>query len=43
MYWALNCPQSVHEIDRLHIKTGIMLDDGTIAVVARGRVKGMVE
>ena len=43
MYWALNCPHSEHEMDRLHIKTGIMLDDGTIAIVARGRLKGMVE
>ena len=43
MYWALNDPQTVHEIDRLHIKTGIALDDGKIAIVARGRLKGMVE
>ena len=42
MYWALNCPHSEHEMDRLHIKTGIMLDDGTIAIVARGRLRGMV-
>ena len=38
MYYALNLPQTAHNIDRLHIKAGIALDDGTIAVVARGRV-----
>ena len=43
MYWALNLTQGAHNIDRLHIKTSITLDDGTIAVVARGRLKGMVE
>lgn len=43
MYYALNLPQTAHNIDRLHIKAGIALDDGTIAVVARGRLKGMPE
>ena len=35
--------QTEHKIDRLHIKTGMMLDDGTIAIVGRGRKEGMVE
>ena len=43
MYYALNLPQTAHNIDRLHIKACITLDDGTIAVVARGRLKGMPE
>ena len=43
MYWALNLRQTVHNTDRLHIKAAITLEDGTIAVVARGRIKGMAE
>jgi len=42
MYWALNWPAVEHEMNRLHVKAGITLDDGTIAVVARGRTKGML-
>ena len=44
MYYALNLPQTALNIhERLHIKAAITLDDGTIAVVARGRLKGMAE
>ena len=43
MYYALNLPEKTHKIERLHVKACITLEDGTIAVVARGRLKGMVE
>ena len=42
MYWALNWPAAEHEMSRLHLKAGITLKDGTIAVVARGRTKNML-
>lgn len=41
-YWAMEMPQSTHEVDRLHIKSGICMDDKSISIVARGRPKGMV-
>ena len=43
MYYALNLPQTVHNMDRLHVKACITLEDGRIAVVGRARLKGMVE
>lgn len=43
MYWALNWHATEHEMNRLHVKAGITLEDGTIAVFARGRTKGMVQ
>ena len=42
-YWAMELQQATHTIDRLHIKSGIAMDDGTISVVGRGRIAGMVE
>lgn len=42
-YWALELQQSTHTIDRLHIKSGIAMDDGSINIVGRGRIQGMVE
>ena len=43
MSWALDLPQTLHKIDRLHIKTGICMDDGRIAVIARGRPEGLAQ
>ena len=43
MYWALNWLATEHEMNRLHVKAGITLEDDTIAVFARGRTKGMVQ
>lgn len=42
-YWALELPAGTHEIDRLHIKSGVVMDDKSIQIVGRGRLKGMVE
>ena len=43
MPWALQWEQSVHKIDRLHLKTALVLQNKNIAVVARGRTEGMIE
>ena len=45
-YWALGnegLQRTTHEIDRLHIKCGVTMDDGTIQIVGRGRTAGMTE
>jgi hypothetical protein len=41
MTWALNKPSTEHKIDRFHIKCATVMEDGSIAVVARGRTEGM--
>lgn len=43
MHWAYESPASEHKIERLHLKAAIALSDGTIAVLGRGRLDGMVE
>ena len=42
-YWAMELEQGTHTIDRLHLKSAIVMDDHTISVVGRGRIQGMVE
>ena len=46
-YWAFKrggLPYSAYEIDRLNLKAGVaMMDDHTIHIVGRGRLKGVVE
>ena len=41
MEWALVKKSEDHKIDRFHIKCATVMDDGSIAVVARGRTVGM--
>lgn len=41
MDWALILEQNVHKIDRMHLKTGAVQDDKTIAIMGRGRTEGM--
>ena len=43
MHWALELQQSVHEIDRLHLKTGLVTQNKEIAIAARGRLKNMTQ
>lgn len=43
MTWAMELKQEEHKVDRLHIKGGIALENGDIAIVARGRKEGQVE
>jgi len=43
MYWALNWAATEHQMSRLHVKAGVTLEDGTIAVFARGRTNGMIQ
>ena len=40
MYWAIELKADTHKVDRLHIKGGTTLDDGSIAIIARGRKEG---
>lgn len=41
MEWCLERKQEDHKIDRFHIKCAQVMNDGSIAVVARGRTPGM--
>ena len=43
MNWALVLKQDVHKIDRLHLKCGVALPDGRIAVLARGKPEGCAQ
>ena len=41
MYWALHHTQETHKIDRLHLKSGVLQENGRIAIVARGKPADM--
>lgn len=41
MEWALEWTAAQHELSRLHIKTAITMENGTIVVVARGKPKNV--
>jgi hypothetical protein len=43
MAWALVQKQESHKIDRLHLKCGVTLPDGRIAVLARGKPEGCLQ
>mmetsp|Transcript_41711 Transcript_41711/g.54939 ORF Transcript_41711/g.54939 Transcript_41711/m.54939 type:complete len:86 (+) Transcript_41711:696-953(+) len=43
MPWALEWKQSEHKIDRLHLKSAILMQNKNIVIVARGRSEGMIE
>ena len=43
MNWALTLKQDTHKIDRLHLKCGVALPDGRIAVLARGKPEGCAQ
>ena len=41
MYWAQELTQQTHQIDRLHLKAGVLQENGDIAIVARGKTHTM--
>ena len=41
MEWCFERRQEDHKIDRFHVKCAEVMNDGSIAVVARGRTPGM--
>ena len=43
MYYAMELSAATHKMDRLHVKSAVTLDSGSICVFARGRLDGMVE
>ena len=43
MYYGLEMEQSVHQIDRFHLKSACTDSDGSIIVTGRGRIPNMKE
>jgi hypothetical protein len=43
MYFCFESEQSIHKIDRFHLKSAVLAADGSIIVLARGRIPNMRE